>query len=247
MALVVAIHQRARQPLAADQVKVTVGPTGGGTDPRPPPKAPPAWAPSPEAQRGALGNRLQRGRAHADQRGVHHPGHRRRLLEPKAVLAQPTFGGGLTLFTRDGAPGEKQRVFHGSLRVHAQVVCGTHGRPLQGPSQAWAWACSPPPPPGRVDRQGKLALALEDGVRLHLQGPGDEPARDVGPPETPRGRLVGLSRCGRWWTGGRPKDAEALVARIAEHMADRAYRVPHVQIEVQGVLTENNPSAGLVR
>ncbi|MBK7761484.1 MAG: molybdopterin-dependent oxidoreductase [Deltaproteobacteria bacterium] len=95
----------------------------------------------------------------------------------------------------------------------------------------------------RVDRPVKLALALEDGVRLHPKAPAM--SLRVMLAGDAEGRLVGLKVRALVDLGGRPKDAEALVARIAEHMTG-AYRVPHVEIEVQGVLTDN-PSAGLVR
>ena len=42
--------------------------------------------------------------------------------EPEAVLAQPTFGGGLTLFTGDPAPGEEAARIHAALGITPKVV-----------------------------------------------------------------------------------------------------------------------------
>ena len=161
---------------------------------------------------------------------THHPANLRRPGQGGLGFDEATLQGreALVIQAHEAVAGEQGRVELGAGVAHERV-------PLQGLLAAAAAR--------RVDRPVKLALALEDGVRLHPKAPAM--SLRVMLAGDAEGRLVGLKVRALVDLGGRPKDAEALVARIAEHMTG-AYRVPHVEIEVQGVLTDN-PSAGLVR
>ena len=241
VALVVA-DTKERAGLAADRVKVTVEARPAVTDLQAAAKDPSRLGPVAKLQRGALNTRLNEGGLTLIKETFTTQAIDPAFIEPEAVLAQPTFGGGLTLFTCDGAPGEEAARIHAALGFTPKVVSMPTGGAF-GAKSALGLGLLAAAAARRVDRPVKLALALEDGVRLHPKAPAM--SLRVMLAGDAEGRLVGLKVRALVDLGGRPKDAEALVARIAEHMTG-AYRVPHVEIEVQGVLTDN-PSAGLVR
>ncbi|MEY3209532.1 MAG: hypothetical protein RIT28_13 [Pseudomonadota bacterium] len=239
---VVIADTKERAGLAADRVKVTVEARPAVTDLQAAAKDPARLGPVAKLQRGALNTRLNEGGLTLIKETFTTQALDPAFLEPEAALAQPTFGGGLTLFTCDGAPGEEAARVAAALGITPKVVSmptgGAFGAKSGLPLGLLAAAAAQ-----RLNRPVKLTLALEDGVRLHPKAPAM--SLRVMLAGDSEGRLVGLKVRALVDLGGRPTDAEALIQRIAEHMTG-AYRVPHVEIEVQGVRTDN-PSAGPVR
>ena len=241
VALVIA-DTKERAGLAAERVKVSVEARPAVTDLQLAAKDPARLGPVAKLQRGALNTRLNEGGLTLIKETYTTQAIDPAFLEPEAVLAQPTFGGGLTLFTCDGAPGEEAARIQAALGITPKVVSMPTGGAFGAKSGLGLGLCAAAAARA-LNRPVKLTLALEDGVRLHPKAPAM--SLRVMLAGDSEGRLVGLKVRALVDLGGRPIDAEALVARIAEHMTG-AYRVPHVEIEVQGVYTDN-PSAGLVR
>lgn len=243
VALVIA-DTKERAGLAAERVKVNVEARAAVTDLQAAAKDPARLGPVAKLQRGALNTRLNEGGLTLVKETYTTQAVDPAFLEPEAVLAQPTFGGGLTLFTCDAAPGEEAARVQAALglaappKVVSMPTGGAFGAKSGLPLGALAAAAA-----RRLGRPVKLALALEDGARLHPKSPAM--SLRVMLAGDAEGHLVGLKVRALVDLGGRPINAEALIHAVAEHMTG-AYRVPHVEVEVQGVLTDN-PSAGLVR
>ncbi|MCK6524107.1 molybdopterin-dependent oxidoreductase, partial [Myxococcota bacterium] len=243
VALVIA-DTKERAGLAAERVKVNVEARAAVTDLQAAAKDPTRLGPVAKLQRGALNTRLNEGGLTLVKETYTTQAVDPAFLEPEAVLAQPTFGGGLTLFTCDAAPGEEAARVQAALglaappKVVSMPTGGAFGAKSGLPLGVLAAAAA-----RRLGRPVKLALALEDGARLHPKSPAM--SLRVMLAADAEGHLVGLKARALVDLGGRPINAEALIHAVAEHMTG-AYRVPHVEVEVQGVLTDN-PSAGPVR
>lgn len=165
-------------------------------------------------------------------------------IEPDAAVALPV-AGGLRVLSNADRPcalaarlAEALGLTQGAVRVEQVPAGGGFGGRGASPVALWAGVAAQV-----LGAPVKLSPDLEECARLHRVAPALSARLMLG--ARPDGGLVGLKAMVQLDLGADPAGAEEVVEALAAHLCG-AWRVPHVEVELRGVRTDN-PGAGAVR
>lgn len=161
------------------------------------------------------------------------------FIEAEATLAAPIHGGGMRVLSAGERPGEDQRAVAAALgwplesvQVEGVASGGAFGAKAGARIQVFAALAA-----RQIGRPVKISLDMEEGMRLHPKRPPVSARLMVGARSD--GALVGLKALVLADVGA--TDGDAVAQAIARQLG-AAYSVPHVEVEVRAVRTDNPPS-----